>query len=305
MGVGHDHAGGASTNRRRLIIAFAITAAIVLTQAVGAIITGSLALLVDTAHMLTDSAGLLLALVAATVMHRPVSDRYTWGLRRTEVLSAMLQAGLLLGVGVFALIEGIRRLADPPEIPPGSLLVFGIIGLVANIAAMAVLASGRGANLNMKAAFLEVANDALGSVAVIVSAILIATRGWYRADAIAALIIGALIVPRTALLLRDTFGILLENTPKGVDLDDIRAHILEVPHVVDVHDLHVTRISSDLPVLTAHVVVEDGCFSDGHTAEMLPQLQSCVADHFALSIEHSTFQIEPESNRTRERVDHD
>ncbi|MEY2847791.1 MAG: hypothetical protein RI885_456 [Actinomycetota bacterium] len=302
MGTGHHHG---DTGRPRLAVAFGIIAALVVTQAVGTIITGSLALLVDTAHMITDAGGLLLALVAATVMHRPVSDRYTWGLRRTEVLSAMLQAGLLLGVGVFALVEGIRRLVEPPPVAAESLLVFGVIGLAANIAAMVVLASHRRANLNMQAAFIEVLADALGSVAVIVSAVLMQTLGWNRADAVAALVIAAMIIPRTAALLRESFGILLENTPKGVDLDDIRAHIIEVPHVVGVHDLHVTRISSDLPVLTAHVVVEDGCFTDGHTAQMLAQLQSCVAEHFELSIEHSTFQIEPESNRVRENVHHD
>lgn len=304
MGAGHTHSSASGPHRVRLIVAFGITASVFVAQAIGALITGSLALLVDTAHMLTDTAGLFLALVASAIMHRPASDKFTWGLRRTEVISALLQAGLLFGVGIFALIEGIQRLFDPAEIASDSLLVFGLIGLVANVVAIAVLAGGRGSNLNMKAAFLEVMNDALGSVAVIVSAILITYLDWYRADAIAGILIAALIVPRTVVLLRESFGILLENTPKGVDVSNIRKHFIDLPHVVAVHDLHVTRISSDLPVITAHVIVEESCFTDGHAAEILPQLQDCVAEHFELSIEHSTFQIEPRSVAEREHVDH-
>ena len=302
MGATHEHA--PSANRRRLAVAFGITAIVVVAEVIGAAITGSLALLVDAAHMLTDSVGLLLALAASSLMYRPASDRYTWGLRRTEVLSAVAQAALLFGVGMFALVEGIRRLFEPPVIASGTLLVFGVIGLAANIAAILVLAGGRGSNLNMRAAFLEVVNDALGSVGVIVSAVLIAAFGWYRADAVVGILIALLIVPRTVILLRSSFGVLLESTPKGIDLDDVRKHVVQLPHVVDVHDLHITRISSDLPVLTAHVIVEDSCFTDGHVARMLPQLQQCVAEHFELSIEHSTFQLEPAGHIGQERVHH-
>jgi len=302
MGAGHDHA--TSNNRNRLLIAFIITVAVFVAQAIGAIVTGSLALLVDTAHMLTDSAGLLMALLAAGLMQRPATKKHSWGLRRTEVLSAMAQSSLLFAVGIYALIEGVRRLVEPPEIQPTGLLVFGIIGLVANIAALLVLTGGRNSNLNMKAAFLEVINDALGSVGVILSAIVIALFGWYQADAVAGILIAALIVPRTIVLLKASLGVLLESTPKGIDPEDVRSHIMAMDHVTDVHDLHITRISSDLPVLTAHVIVDDSCFRDGHAAEMLPALQRCVAEHFELSIEHSTFQIEPESNIDREHVRH-
>jgi len=304
MGAGHDHAAG-TNNRTRLLIAFSITVGVVIAQAIGAIITGSLALLVDTAHMLTDSAGLLMALLAAGLMQRPATNKHSWGLRRTEVLSAMAQSTLLFAVGIYALVEGIRRLFNPPEIQASGLLVFGIIGLLANIAAIVVLTSGRNSNLNMKAAFLEVVNDALGSVGVIISAIVIALFGWYQADAVVGILIAGLIVPRTIILLKASLGVLLESTPKGIDPESVRAHIMEMDHVTDVHDLHITRISSDLPVLTAHVIVDDSCFRDGHVAEMLPALQQCVAEHFDLSIEHSTFQIEPESSITREHVQHD
>ncbi|MBM7509188.1 cation diffusion facilitator family transporter [Nocardioides sp. 31GB23] len=302
MGAGHDH--GAGANRARLGTALALTGVVVVAQAVGAVVTGSLALLVDTAHMLTDTVGLGMALVASVLMTRPATDRHTWGLRRAEVIAALAQATLLLAVGGFALVEGVRRLVTPADVPSTSLLVFGVVGLVANLVALAVLTGGRRSNLNMRAAYLEVANDALGSVAVIVSAVLIAAFGWVRADSVAGLLIALLILPRTLLLLRDSTRVLLESVPPGLDLADVRRHILEVRHVVDVHDLHVTRVSSDLPVLTAHVTMQRACFESGHSGEVLRELQECVAEHFDVAIEHSTFQIEPEGHAGTEHAHH-
>jgi cobalt-zinc-cadmium efflux system protein len=199
-------------------------------------------------------------------------------------------------VGIFALVEGVRRLFEPPEIASGSLLLFGIIGLVANVASLLVLLSGRRKNLNMRAAFLEVTNDALGSVAVIISALLIAAFGWYRADAIAGILIALLIIPRTLILLRTSASVLLESTPPGLDLSEVRRHILELPGVVAVHDLHASQVSTDLPTLTAHVVVDEAALLEGGTGELLRSLQECVAEHFPIGIEHSTFQIEPQSH---------
>ncbi|MFS6530649.1 cation diffusion facilitator family transporter [Microbacterium aurugineum] len=293
--TGHSHGIGDATPRNRLVIAFAITSSVFIIEVVGAIITGSLALLVDAAHMLTDVVGLAMAVTAAHLMNRPPTPKYTFGLQRTEVLGALAQAALLLGVGIFALVEGVRRLFEPPEIASGSLLFFGIVGLVANIASMLVLFSGRGRNLNMRAAFLEVVNDALGSVGVIASAILIAVFGWYQADAVAGVLIALLIIPRTLILLRASGRVLLESTPAGLDLEDVRRHILALPHVVAVHDLHATQVSTDLPTLTAHVVVDDTVTMEA-SAALLASLQQCVSEHFAVSIEHSTFQIEPESH---------
>ena len=291
--TGHSHGIGDATPRNRLVIA--ITSSVFIIEVVGAIITGSLALLVDAAHMLTDVVGLAMAVTAAHLMNRPPTPKYTFGLQRTEVLGALAQAALLLGVGIFALVEGVRRLFEPPEIASGSLLFFGIVGLVAKIASMLVLLSGRGRNLNMRAAFLEVVNDALGSVGVIASAILIAVFGWYQADAVAGVLIALLIIPRTLILLRASGRVLLESTPAGLDLEDVRRHILALPHVVAVHDLHATQVSTDLPTLTAHVVVDDTVTMEA-SAELLASLQQCVSEHFAVSIEHSTFQIEPESH---------
>ncbi len=302
--MSHDH-GTASTGRGRIAAALAITATVFVAELVGAAITGSLALLVDAAHMLTDAVGLTIALVAATLATRPATQKRTWGWQRAEVLGAAAQAAILLGVGVFVVIEAAQRLFAPPEIDGGLLVIFGVLGLLANVASLAVLLRGRRRNLNLRAAFLEVLNDALGSVAVVVAAAVIALTGFAYADSIAAILIGVLIVPRAFLLLRDSANVLLESTPKGLALQDVRDHMLELPHVISVHDLHVTQIASGLPVLTAHVVVDDECFYDGHSARMLDQLQHCVAEHFDVQIEHSTFQLESAGHAAHEHPTHD
>ena len=306
MGHDHDHGGSAaaSTGRGRLAIAFGITAAVLVAELIGAWITGSLALLTDAAHMATDSIGLLVALTAATLIRRPPTTRRTWGLQRLEVVAATIQAALMIGVGVFVIIEAVRRFSDPPEIPGTELLVFGVIGLVGNLVSMAVLFGARRGSLNLRAAFLEVGADALGSVAVIVAAVVITLTGFGAADTIAAVLIGVLIVPRALVLLWDSMQVVLETVPKGIDVDQLREHLEQMPHVLAVHDLHVSRIATDLPVLTAHVVLDDECFQDGHAASILADLQSCVAEHFPISIEHSTFQLEPASHAAHEHGAH-
>lgn len=302
--TGRDHAHTAPSNRRRLAIAFGITTTILVAEVVGALLTGSLALLIDAAHMLTDAVGLLVALIAANLATRPASIRRTWGYGRAEVLAATVQATILLGVGIFVFVEGVKRLVNPPEITSGLLAIFGIIGLVANIASIVVLVSVRSVNFNLRAAFLEVVNDALGSASVIIAAIIIATTGWMRADAVVAMLIGVLILPRTLKLIWETIDVLLESTPRGLNLESVRTHILELPHVRSVHDLHATQISTGLPVLTAHVVVDDECFYDGHAPAMIDDLQKCVAEHFEVQIEHSTFQLERMAHAEHEHPTH-
>lgn len=306
MGAGHHHGptvgepGGVSDFRRRLALAFAITCTVFVAQAFGSVITGSLALLTDTAHMLADASGLLVALIAGTLMLRPANSRRTWGFRRIEVIAALGQSVLLIVVGVYAAVEGVRRLLDPPMVPADDLLVFGIIGLIANVVAIAILASSRRANFNMRAAFLEVLNDALGSIGVIVAAVVISTTGFQQADAIAGLFIAALIVPRAVILMRETTSVLMEFVPKGLELDDVRAHLEALEHVTGVHDLHASTVGTGLPTLTAHIVVQDECFTDGHAAEVLTDIKECVAQHFDVAIHHSTFQIETEHISKRE-----
>jgi len=303
--MAHDHARDtAPSGRGRLAIALGITSVVLVAEIVGSIITGSLALLVDAVHMLTDAGGLAIALTAASLVGRPATGKRTWGFSRAEVLGATAQAAILLAVGIFVLVEAVQRLFDPPEIAGPQLVIFGIIGLLGNVASIAVLASGRNTNLNLRAAFLEVLNDALGSVAVIVAAIVIALTGWQFADPVAALVIGAIILPRAFLLLKETTSVLLESTPHGLDLDSVREHLLRLPHVLSVHDLHASQIATGLPVLTAHVVVDNSCFYDGHAPQMLDELQQCVAEHFAVRMEHSTFQLELASHSEHEHPTH-
>ncbi|QIN28921.1 cation diffusion facilitator family transporter [Brevibacterium luteolum] len=309
MGAHHNHgpsaaeAAHAPGMRRRLLIAFSFVASIVVVQLIGAWLSGSLALLVDLVHSFVDSSGLLIAVVAVTLIARPPSNERTWGYRRLESLAALAQGLLLLGVSIYAIIDGIRRWAAPPEVAAGPLLIVAALSLVLNVAAMLALAAGRKASLNMRAAFLEVLVDALGTLAVMVSAILILTTGYTRADTLAAFLIAALIIPRAVILLRDAVRILMDFTPAGLDLDEVRRHMLAVDHVIDVHDLHASTVASGLPTLSAHVVLDDSCFSDGHAIEILDGLRRCIAEDFEVSIEHTTFQLETEDIRRRESRD--
>ncbi|WP_284305726.1 cation diffusion facilitator family transporter [Mobilicoccus caccae] len=301
-GHGHDH-GALVDHRGRLAAVLAITVTVLVVEVVGAIVSGSLALLADAGHMLTDVAGLAMAMVAATLARRPATPFRTWGFVRAEILGAAAQAILLLGVGVFILVESIERLSRPPEVASTAMIVFGVVGLLANVVGMMILAGSRSSNLNMRAAFLEVVNDALGSVAVIVAAIVIATTGFDRADAIASLVIVALIVPRTIRLLRDAVHVLMESTPPGLDLAAVREGILGLHHVRDVHDLHATQVATGIPVLTAHVVVDDGCFRDAHALQLLDAVQARLRDDF--DIAHSTIQLEGPTHVGHEYPTHD
>lgn len=304
MGTGHDHGPGpvAGRSRGRLAGALAITSMVLVAGVVGAVVSGSLALLADAGHLLTDVAGLALALVAATLAARPATPRRTWGYLRAEVLSAAAQAAVLCAVGVYVLVEAVRRLAGPPTVTSSVMILIGVLGLAGNLVAIAVLASHRADSLNLRAAFLEVVNDAVGSVAVLAAAVVIALTGWRRADPVASIVIAGLILPRAWRLLRETVHVLLASTPRHVDLDAVRAHLGEVPHVRSVHDLHASTIATGLPVLTAHVVVDDACFFDGHIPQLLDQLQDCLAGHF--DVAHSTFQFEPAGHAAHEHDRH-
>lgn len=299
---GHSHGAQVADHRGRLLAVLTITVLVLAAEVVGALVSGSLALLADAGHVLTDVAGLVMAYVAAALARRPATDDRTWGYRRAEVIAAAAQAAVLLAVGGFVLVEGVRRLLDPPPVAGTEMALFGAVGLVGNLVGLAVLSGGHRANLNMRAAFLEVLNDALGSVAVTVAALLVLTAGWVRADAVASLLIGVLIVPRTLRLLRDSVNVLMESTPAGVDLNDVRRRLLAAPHVRDVHDLHATQVATGLPVLTTHVVVDDSCFLDGHLGPLLDELQACLADQF--DIVHSTIQFEAASHAAHEHETH-
>ncbi|MFG2543686.1 cation diffusion facilitator family transporter [Streptomyces sp. NPDC048232] len=300
MGAGHDHghahgapAGGTATAayRGRLRVALGITLTVMVVEIVGGVLADSLALIADAAHMATDALGLGMALLAVHFANRPASDRRTFGYARAEILAALANCVLLLGVGGYVLYEAIERFLTPAGTQGGLTVVFGAIGLVANMVSLSLLMRGQKDSLNVRGAFLEVAADALGSLAVIVSALVILATGWQPADPIASLLIGLMIVPRTLRLLRETLDVLLEAAPKGVDIGEVRAHILALDGVEDVHDLHAWTITSGLPVLSAHVVVSGETLSAIGHEKILHELQGCLGDHF--DVEHCTFQLEP------------
>ena len=304
MSAGHSHGAVSATgqHRSRLVVALCITLAIMVVEVVGGLVSGSLALLADAGHMLTDAAGVGLALLAATFAARPATPERTFGYHRLEILAAVVNALLLFGVAGFVLVEAVRRLAAPPEVSSGLMLVVAVVGLVANTASLLVLRGGQTESLNVRGAYLEVLGDLLGSAAVIVAAVVVALTGYARADAIASALIGLMILPRTWGLLREAVDVLLEATPRGVDLASVRGHLLSTPGVVDVHDLHAWTITSGMPVLSAHVVVERQILTGGGGGQVLDRLCECLSGHF--DVEHCTFQLEEPAHREHEHAHH-
>jgi cobalt-zinc-cadmium efflux system protein len=278
-------------HRRRLVVVLAITASIVVVQIIGGIVADSLALLADAGHMFTDFAGVLLALIAVTFAARPATPERTFGYYRVEILAAVANAMLLIAVAVFIFWQAWLRWSEPPDVAGWLMLGVAVLGFVANIIALAVLRGGARESLTIRGAYLEVLGDTLGSLAVIVAALVIAITGWVRADVIASVVVALMILPRTWSLLREAIDVLLEATPRGVDMSEVRRHILEVDGVLDAHDLHVWTITSGLPVVSVHVVVDDAVLNDQGGARVLDRLGQCLGEHF--DVEHCTFQLEP------------
>lgn len=294
--MGHDHAHGTAGQRHRgrLVAALAITTTVMVVQIVAAAVTGSLALLADAGHMLSDAAGLTIALIATWLAARPATDRWTFGWQRAEVLAALVNGVVLSVVGTVVIVEGVRRLGEPAEVGGPLMLGVGVVGLVANLVALRLLSAGKDESLNVRGAYLEVLGDLFGSVAVIVAAVVITTTGWQRADAVASIVIGVLIIPRALSLLRDVARVLLEGAPAELAVDQVREHLAGVPGVVAIHDLHAWTITSGVPVLTAHVVVSDDVATSQGYCAVLDRVQECLSGHF--DVEHSTLQIEPASH---------
>ncbi|MFV9425639.1 cation diffusion facilitator family transporter [Microbacterium sp. S1037] len=300
----HDHApaGGIrdASNRRLLATALTLTASVMVVQIVGAILSGSLALLADAAHMFTDAAALVVALVATAIASRPADDRRTFGYQRAEVLGALANGVILIVLCAWVGIEAVQRLLAPAEaeVEGGLMLVVAAVGMVANAISMWLLGRAQKRSINVRGAYLEVLGDLVGSIAVIIAAIVIVTTGFTQADAIASLLIAVLIVPRAIGLLREVVVVLTESAPVDVQVAEIRQHLRDTDGVVDVHDVHVWQLTRGAPVFSAHVIVEDAALTDGRAARILESLQGCLADHF--DVEHSTFQLEPAGH-----VEHD
>ena len=294
----HSHTSAAAANRGRLTVVLTITIAVFVVELAGGFLANSLALLADAGHMFTDVAGIGLALGAIWFAGRPATGDRTFGYLRLEILAAVVNAVLLFGVAAVVLVEAWRRLSGPPEIASGLMLAVAILGLAANGSSLFLLRHAQSDSLNMRGAYLEVMGDLAGSAAVIVAAVVIAVTGFTVADAIASAVIGLLIIPRTWRLLRDAVDVLLEATPKGINLELVRSHILDAPGVADVHDLHAWTITSGMNVVSAHVVLRDGA----EPPAVLDYLCRCLSGDF--DIEHSTFQLESADRRRLEVLNH-
>lgn len=255
MGVGHDH-DHASANASALTRALWLTGGFMAVEVAAGVLTGSLALISDAAHMMTDTAGLAIALAAIKIGERPADKRRTFGYRRFEILAAAVNAILLFAVAGYILYEAWRRLVEPAEIHSLPMLAVAFVGLLVNIASMRILAAGKESSLNVKGAYLEVWSDMLGSAGVMAAAIIIMLTGWVWVDPLVAVAIGLWVLPRTWLLFSETINVLLEGVPEGIDIDAVDAALRSTPGVVSIHDLHVWALSSNLPSLSVHMIVE-------------------------------------------------
>ena len=270
-----------------MLVVLALTTTVLVAEVIGGWITGSLALLADAGHMFTDVAGILLAVLAVTFASRPPTPERTFGYYRLEILAAVVNAVLLFGVAVYILWEAWQRWNAPPEVEGGLMLAFAAVGLVANIIGLLVLRDGAKESLNLKGAYLEVWADMLGSLGVIIAAVLIMVTGWRVVDPIVAVLIGLWVLPRTWTLLREAGQVLMQGVPHGLELDEVRTMMLSHPNVIAVHDLHAWALGSKEPILTAHVVLRDG---DVDAEQVRLSLAAALEERF--NIHHATLQVE-------------
>lgn len=274
-------------NRRSLWIVFGLTFTYFLVEVVGGLVTNSLALLADAAHMLTDVGGLGLALFAAWMSSKPATPGRTYGYYRVEILAALANAVVLFLMSFFILYEAYRRFREPSEVASLPMMVVAGVGFVVNVIGIMMLRKSSSESLNMKGAYLEVVGDLLGSIGVLAAGVVMLTTGWWYADPLFSVVIGLFILPRTWNLLSDAVGVLLEGTPAGIDLAAVRDAIARVPGVAGVHDLHVWTITSGVNALSAHVVMSAG----GDLGRVLTQVRETVTKVFPIS--HVTVQVEP------------
>jgi len=287
-GHGHSHAAPPDTTARRLAIALGLIASYMLAEVVVGIVASSLALLSDAAHMLTDAAALALSLVAIRLARRPAKGALTFGLKRAEVLSAQVNGLTLLILGVLIMVEGVRRLGNPPDVEGGLVLIVAVVGIAVNIAAAIVLSGGGPRSLNVEGAFQHVLNDLYASIGTVAAAAVILTTGFDRADAIASLLVAALMLRSAYSLLKASGRVFLEASPEGIDPEAVGRALAAGPGVVEVHDLHIWEVTSGFPALSAHVVV--GRDADCHDARR--RMEAVLHDRFG--IDHTTLQVDHE-----------
>jgi len=283
--VRHSHS-AAGRHAGSLAAAIGIGVVILVVELVAGRLANSLALLADAGHVFADVSGMALSLVAIRIAARPPSDGRSFGLYRLEMVAAAVNAVLLLVIAIVVGVEAARRFVDPPDVQPGIVVAVAAAALIGNVVALRLLAGGQRESLTVRGAYLEIAGDLLGSAAVLVAGLVIAATGWRPADAVASIVVAVLIVPRTVVLLRDSVDVLLEATPKGIEMADVERHIREAPGVTDVHDLHAWTITSGMNVVSAHVVLGE----DAKPGDILDHLATCLSADF--DINHSTFQLE-------------
>ena len=285
-------------DQRYLAVALGMIAGLMVVEVVVAIVSGSLALFADAAHMLTDAGAIAGSVWAIRLARRPPCHSWSFGLKRAEILAAAGNGITLLVASVVILVEAVRRLVHPPPVNGVALLVVALAGVGVNLAATGVLARADRTSLNVEGAFQHIVTDLYAFLATVIAGVLILATGYVRADALASLVVVALMLRASWGLLRASGRVLLEAAPEHVDLPELRAHLLNIEHVTDVHDLHAWTVTSDLPALSAHIVVTDGCFDSGHCPQILDRLQACLSGHF--DVEHSTFQLEPAGHAEHE-----
>jgi cobalt-zinc-cadmium efflux system protein len=294
----HHAETAAAAGSRRLGVVLVLVIAFLVVEVVGGLLTNSLALLADAGHMATDAAGLLLALLAIWIARRPATPDRSFGYYRVEIFAAVVNAVVLFGVAAVIVVEAISRFAAPPEVVGLPMLAIAAVGLVVNLVSLRLLHSGAQRSLNLRGAYLEVMGDMLGSVAVIVAAVVIIATGWAPVDPIASVLVALLIVPRTWSLLREAIEVLLQATPRDVDLGEVRRHLLRAGGVADIHDLHAWTLTSGKRVVSAHVVIEPGA----DPPAVLDELCACLSDDF--DFEHSTIQLESIDRQRLEQGGH-
>jgi len=285
--MAHDHDHDArSGSGRALGLALALTAGFTIVEVVAGFLTGSLALLADAVHMLSDNVSLALALGAVLLARRPATPERTYGFKRAEVLAALVNGLALVALAIWILYAAVRRLGDPPDVLGGWMLVVGLVGIGVNLAAGAILFRARAGSLNVDAAFRHVLADLLGSVGVVVAALVILATGWLEADPVVSILIALFVLASSWSILRDSTTILLEAAPKGTDTSAVGERLARAPGVVEVHDLHIWTITSGFPALSAHVLVGRGEDCHGRRRE----LESLLRTEFG--IEHTTLQVD-------------
>ncbi|SDJ49541.1 cation diffusion facilitator family transporter [Pseudomonas abietaniphila] len=300
MSSGHSHGQVRAGHEKKLLLALLLTTGFMIAEVIGAWVTGSLALLSDAAHMFTDSAALAISLLAFQIAKRPADRNRTFGYARFEILASAFNAILLFFVAIYILYEAYQRLVEPAAIQSIGMLVIAILGLIVNLISMRMLGAASGESLNVKGAYLEVWSDMLGSLGVILAAVVIWLTGWGWVDSLVAAGIGLWVLPRTWVLLRESMNVLLEGVPSGIEVQKVEQTILDVPGVVAIHDLHVWSVTSGKNVLSVHVVIPESA-SNGQ--QILTEVTESVSKAFEIG--HCTIQLEHEGFHSNEHNDPD